>query len=436
MSLPAADRDPSADPGVDFYRFANGGWLDANPIPAGYGAWGAFEELSRRNEVVLQELLERAAAEPEAALDRMLGDAFAAGMDLDAIEAAGIEPIAPLLEHISTGEDALATLPELHRAGIFAFFGFDVTVDHDDTDRTLLWIEQAGLGLPDRETYFDDTPNARELRAAYVEHIGAQLAHVGMPAGEAARVLELETRLAALHLKAEDRRDPDKTHNRYDRAALAALAPGLPDYLDALGAAAAQTVNVENPALLAGLQAVIAQTEPTTLRAYLAFTLVRATADALPRHIDTEDFAFYGRRIRGQREPHERTKRVIDAIGSDLGEALAERYVARAFSPDAKERAARMVEEILEEMRASLRSREWMSAQTRERAEAKLDTMRVKIGYPDRWRDWSRLAIGRDTYAANRLNATRFELERRLAKLGRPVDRGEWEMPAHIVNAY
>ena len=330
----------------------------------------------------------------------------------------------------------------LHRSGLFALFGWDVTVDHDDSSRNLLWLDQAPLGLPDRETYFDEGPAAADLRAAYVEHVAAQLGHVGTPAadapGLAAAVLAFETRLAALHLRAEERRDPDRTHNRHDRAELAALAPALdlPGYLDALGAGAAESVNVENPALLAGLHEIVTDTEPATLRAYLTFTVVRAVADALPAHIDAEDFAFYGRRIRGQQEQHERVKRVIDAIGADLGEALAQRYVARTFPPEAKERAARMVEAIVEEMRASIRTRGWMGEETRARAEAKLDAMRVKIGYPDRWRDWSGLEIGRASYAANRLNATRFELDRRLAKLPQPVDRDEWELPAHIVNAY
>jgi putative endopeptidase len=427
MTLPATDRDPSADPGADFYRFANGGWLDANPIPPGYGAWGSFEEVSRRNEVVLRELLERAAAAPENELDRLLGDAFAAGLDLEAIERAGTAPVAPLLESIDA-HDVAAVLPELHRSGIFAFFGIDVTADHDDSTRNLLWLTQPRLGLPDRESYFDE--GAAELRAAYVEHVAAQLANVGAE-GDAAKILALETRLAELHLKAEDRRDPDKTHNRRDRAAIEALLPG---YLDALGASAAGTVNVENPALLEGFQALLDDT--AAVRAYLKFTVVRTLADALERRIDGEDFAFYGRRIRGQQEPHERVKRVIDAIGEDLGEALAQRYVERTFPPEAKQRAQRMVEAILEEMRASLKTRAWMSDETRARGEAKLDAMRVKIGYPDEWRDWSGLEIARDGYAANRLNAARFEIARRLAKLGQPVDRGEWELPAHIVNAY
>src|SRR4051794_1520508 len=258
MCLPASDRDPSADPGVDFYRFANGGWLEANPIPAGYGSWGAFEEVSRRNEVTLRELLEHAAAEPADDLDRLLGDAFAAGMDVAAIEAAGLEPIAPLLRAIAGADDhaaVLALLPTLHRRGIFALFGWGVTVDHDDPSRHLLWLTQAGLGLPDRELYFDEGAAAVAIRAAYVEHVAAQLGHVGGEPELAASVLEFETRLAALHLRAEERRDVERTHNRVDPATLP-----LGDYLDALGAEAAESVNVENPRLLEELQQIVAAT--------------------------------------------------------------------------------------------------------------------------------------------------------------------------------
>ena len=432
MSLSPTDRDPSANPGVDFYRFANGGWLDANPIPAGYGSWGSFEEVSRRNEVVLRELLERRGREPEDELDGLLGDAFAAGLDLEAIEAGGIEPIAPLLRAIegATGHgDVLALLPALHRSGLFALFGWDVTVDHDDSSRNLLWLVQAAARAPGPRDVLRRGGGrrrpARRVRRARRARSSATSGRRGRRTAAAA-VLAFETRLAELHLRAEERRDPDRTHNRYDRAALAALAPALdlPGYLDALGAGAAESVNVENPAP-AGRASTRSSRRPSrppcapTWRSRSCATV----ADALPARIDAEDFAFYGRRIRGQQEQHERAKRVIDAIGADLGEALAKRYVAPHFPPEAKERAARMVEAIVEEMRASIRTREWMSDETRAYAEAKLDAMRVKIGYPDRWRDWSGLEIGRDSYAANRLTATRFELDRRLAKLaaaGRP----------------
>src|SRR3954452_14303045 len=401
MTLLASDRDPSADPGVDFYRFANGGWLDANPIPPGYGSWGSFEEVQQATEAHLRTLLE--ATEP----GDLLGDYFAAGLDLEAIEAAGLDPIAPLL--------ATTEVRELHRNGIFALFSWSVQPDHDDPDRHLLWLSQGGaLGLPDRE--------------AYVEHLAAQLGHVGGDPARAADVLAFETRMAELHWRAEQQRDTELVHNRFARA-------DLPAWLEPYLLAEVSSVNLENPRLFAELPAVLETTDAETLGAYLQFTVVRSTASALPAQIDDEDFAFYGRRIRGQQEPHKRVKRVIDAIGQDIGEALAERYVALHFPPEAKQRAEAMVAAIVEEMRNSIRTRVWMSAETRERAETKLDAMRVKIGYPDEWRSWDGLEFT-GVYAENRLRATRFEVERQLAKLGEPVDRGEWEMPAHIVNAY
>ena len=424
MTLRTSDRDPSADPGVDFYRFANGGWLDANPIPAGYGAWGSFEEVSKSNEVVLRELLEEAAAQP----GDLLGDAFVAGMDLDAIEAAGIDPIRPLLDAAALGLDGL---PVLHGYGVFGLFGWGLSPDHDDASRNLLWLVQSGLGLPDRESYFDE--RAAALREAYVPHIAAQLGHVGGDPAQAAAVLELETQLAGLHWRAEERRDPDRTHNRVMRAE---LAPWLLTHLEELGAGAVESVNLETPRLFDELVAVLDAAAPETVRAYLQFTVVRTFANALPRAIDDEDFAFYGRRLRGQKEQHERAKRVIDAISSDLGEALARRYVALHFSEGAKERAQAMVAAIVAEMRASIRTRTWMGPETRRKAEAKLDAMRFKIGFPDEWRDWTGLEITRTSYAANRVRARRFEIERQLRKLPEPVDRGEWLMPAHIVNAY
>ncbi|MBI1377724.1 MAG: hypothetical protein GC157_09630 [Frankiales bacterium] len=445
MTLRASDRDPSADPGADFYRFANGGWLDANPIPAGFGGWGVFEEISERNQQLLRELLERAAQSPSGDLDRALGDYFAAGMDTAAIESLGLEPIRPLLDRVdavASVDDVLDLLPLLHGHGVPALFLSGVTVDHDDSTRYLLWIVQGGLGLPDRDSYDSPDDAAVALREAYVGHVANQLRHVGTPDDEAARlaaaVLGLETRLAAEQLRAQERRDPRNTLNRAPVDALDERAPGLrlPAYLEALGAGPVESVNLQSPRYVAALAEILGSTDLEVLRAYLTFHVVRATASALPAAIDEEAFDFYGRRVGGKKEQKERWKRVVDALGEDMGEALGRRFVEERFPPAAKERADAMVAELREEMRRSLLTRAWMTEATREQGLAKLDAFTVKIGYPDEWRDWSGLRIDRSSYAANRFAAARFELDRQLADLHRPVDRGEWEMPPHAVNAY
>jgi predicted metalloendopeptidase len=445
LSLHASDRDGAVDPGADFYRFANGGWLDANPIPAGYGSWGSFEELAFRNDAVIRELLERAASEPVTELDRMLGDHFAAGMDVEAVDAAGTTAIDPLLDAIDSlrhHADVVAFLPTLHRSGIFAFFGCAVTVDHDDSTQNLLWLAESGLGLPDRDSYDHGSDTAVTLRADYVDHVAAQLRNLGAGADDAAvhaaDVLRLETQLASRQMRAEVKRDPSQTLNRHTIDELRTLSPSLdyPAYLRSLGAGAASTVNVQHPGYFAGLHQVITSVDIDTLRAYLRFHVVRSVASALPAAFEQEDFQFYGRRINGQQSQHERSKRVIDALTADMGEALSQRFVDATFSPAAKERALEMVQAIVDEMRRSLETRPWMSDATRAQGITKLDAIGVKIGYPDRWRDWSGLQIHRNSYAANRLSAARFELQQMLDKIGQPVDDTEWEMPPHVVNAY
>ncbi len=443
MTLNAADRDASIDPGSDFYRYANGGWLDANPIPAGYGAWGSFEEIHTRNEAVLHALLIDAASTPADDLDRMLGDYFASGMDTEAIQRNGVTAIQPMLdaiERVASHQDVWDVLPSLHGSGIAALFMWGVTVDHDDSTRNLLWLVPTGLGLPDRDAYFDESDAAASLRSAYADHVAAQLANVGMAdaAVLAPEVLAFETRLAGRHLRAEERRDLGRTLNRHDLAELRTLAPelDLPGYLAAIGASASETVNVQNPEYLGALHEVVVDTSLDTLRAHLAFHVVSAMANALPAAIEDEAFSFYGRRIEGKQQPKERFKRVIGALGGDMGEALGQRFVAETFPAGAKDRALHMVEAITAEMRHSLETREWMSDSTRDQALTKLAALRIKIGYPDRWRDWTGLHIDRDSYAGNRLRAAQFELDRELAKLAEPVDENEWEMSPHEVNAY
>jgi putative endopeptidase len=445
MALSPVDRDQSVHPGVDFYRYANGGWIDANPIPPGYGAWGAIEELDRRNDLTIRRLLEDAAAHPNDELDRLLGDHYASGMDTASIEEAGISAIEPylrLIDAIATHADVWALLPEFQRNGFMVFFGWAVTVDHDDASSYLLWLAQTGLGLPDRDAYFNEGDAPEQLRVAYTMHIAQQLQHLGAETDEAATlaadVLAFETRMAELHLRGEERRDPSSTLNRHDLEQLVALSPALdlPEFLRGIGAGSVTTVNVQNPRLFAGIHEVVGDTDINTVRAYLRFHVVHTAADALPAVFEDANFEFYGRHIGGQQTPHERAKRIIGAIGGDLGEAIGQRFVEATFPPSAKERALVMVQAIVDEMRRSLETRTWMTDETRACGLTKLDAIGVKIGYPDAWRDWSGLHIDRTHYAQNRLNASRFELDRQLSLLAQPVDPTEWEMPPHVVNAY
>ena len=443
MTLRAEDRDPSADPGADFYRYANGGWIDANEIPAGFGSWGSFEELLTRNELVLRAELERAAESPVDDLERALGDFYASGMDTAAIEAADLSPVAPLLDSLTattTHAAWLAQLPHVQRHGIPLLLAAGATVDHEDASRYLLWIVPAGFGLPDRESYLADSDAAVALRAAYVEHVAAQLRNAGLDdyAAHAADVLALETRLAEPRLRAEEARDRGRTLNKTAVTELDAMAPGLdlPGFLVALGAGAAQQVNVAQPAYVAAIHGTVAATDLEVLHAYSAFHVIKAAADALPARFEDEAFEFYGRRIEGKQEPKDRWKRIVGAVGSDMGEALSQLYVRATFPESAKERAQHLVDEILAEMRHSIETRTWMTSATRERALVKLDAFGVKIGYPDEWRDWSGLRIDRSSYAHNRIEASRFDLDRQLGKLDEAVDQTEWEMPPHVVNAY
>ena len=445
MSLHAEDRDPSVDPGTDFYRFANGGWIDRHPIPAGFGAWGSFEEVLTRNELVLRSELERAGTAPADDLERRLGDFYASGMDTDAIEAAGLAPVQHLLDAIAAVDSPQAFL-DLHapflRDGVTLLFGAGATVDHEDASRYLLWVVPSGLGLPDRESYLSDSEAAIALRAAYVDHVAAQLRNAGHADAEApalaAGILELETRLAEPQLKAEERRDRGRTLNKRTIAELGALSPALdlPGYVAAIGAASAQSVNVSEPAYLDAVPAIVESTDVEVLRAYGVFHVISTAANALPAVFEDEAFEFYGKRIEGKQEPKDRWKRIIAAVGSDMGEALSQLFVHATFGEAAKERAEAMVGEILAEMRHSLETRTWMSDETRERALHKLDSFGVKIGYPDTWRSWDGLEIDRSSYAGNRLAASRFDLARQLRKLDEAVDTAEWDMPPHIVNAY
>ncbi len=438
--------DPTVPAAVDFYRRANGGWLAANPVPPAYGAWGAFHEVNERNLAMLRRLLADAADSGGSATGprRIVGDYVAAGMDEAAIAAAGVEPLRPLLDEVdavATIGDLRAAAGDLQRHGIGALYSFAVAADFEDSDAYLAYVGQGGLGLPERDYYLRDDERSDGLRRAYVDHVAAQLHNLGSgpdAAGrDAAAILAFETRLAQASLPVEQLRDPKVTMNRHAVRALDALMPGfgLAAAVRELGVPS-PTVNIDNAAFFDALDAALTETPIETLRAYLRWHVVRTCASSLPPAFEDEAFAFHGRILGGRKEMHPRWRRVLDAAGSDIGDLVARLYVDAAFPPQAKARCEELVGHLLNAMGRAIRGAAWMTEPTRTEALAKLAGFGCKIGYPDRWRDYTGIAIDRGSFAGNRLAASAFEHQRVVGRMAEPVDRGEWEMPAHSVNAY
>jgi putative endopeptidase len=438
--------DLATAPSDNFYGYVNGGWLDANPVPPEYGSWGAFHEVNERNQELLHTLLREAAENPglPGTASRMVGDYFAAAMDEAAVESAGATPLQPLLERI----DAASSLPDvrevargLQHIGVGAFHSFGVESDFEDATAYLVYFGQGGLGLPERDYYTRDDERSSQLREAYIAHIAKQLGNLGasteVARDAAARVLAFETCLAENSYTAEQMRDVQLTMNRHDVAALDKLMPGfgLTAYAIDLGVSSA-TVNIDNPGFFTSLDAVLADTPVETLRDYLRWHLVRSYASSLSPAFENEAFEFYGKTLGGQQRMRPRWKRVLDATTADIGEQVAQLYVEAAFSERAKERCERMVDHLLSAMGEAIRNAEWMTEKTKEQALEKLAGFSYKIGFPDTWRDYSGLEIDRESYVANRMRSTRFEYDREIGRLGTPVDKAEWAMPAHMVNAY
>lgn len=440
-----AHLDRSVRPCDDFYRFANGAWLATAVIPPEERGWGAFAELRDRNKAVLKELLEGAAGggHRPGTPARKVGDLFAAGMDEEAIERAGMQPIAEDLGRIDALGDAAALPPLLawlHRRRVFPAFLATVLPDAKDSHATLLQLQQGGLGLPDREYYLKDDDRSREIRERYVAHVALMLGLLGHAdaARDADTVMRLETRLATASMTRVDQRDPDRVYNPRTRAELRAQAPGLEwdAYLDALGARE-DRLNARQPEFLRELAVMAADTPGGDWRTYLRWHLLNARAEYLPQAYEDADFDFFQRYLNGVPEQQPRWKRVLEVVDGRIGEALGQLYVERAFPPEAKRKVLDLVEDLRAALGERIRGLDWMTDATKEQALKKLAAFRVKMGYPDRWRDYTDLEVDRSVpYATNVAAADAFEMRRTLAKLGKPVDREEWGMSPPTVNAY
>ncbi len=447
-AIDPANFDPAAAPCVDFYQHANGSWLKANPIPEDKGRWGSFEEVAERNRAILKEILTETSAKtdwPKGSIRQKVGDFYAAGMDEAAIEKAGTKSLAPWLAKIdalTSTADLPKLLAEFHARRLPAGFGLNVAQDQKESTRYIPVLGQGGLGLPDRDYYLKEDTKSKELRKKYYEHVAKMFELTGDPSDAAMAkadvVLAFETKLAKASRTRVEMRDPQKNYNKRSPADLAKEAPGFDwkAYLTAVGIPDGQDLNVRQPGFFTAYAGMAASEPVSTWKTYLTWHLLHSAANLLPKRFEEENFDFYGRTLRGVPRQEERWKRVLGATDQALGEALGQLYVDKAFSPKSKERMKVLIENLRAALKDRIEALPWMGAETKKAALKKLAAFGVKIGYPDKWRDYSSLEITRESYFDNVLRAHAFETKRNMSKLGKPIDRTEWGMTPPTVNAY
>jgi predicted metalloendopeptidase len=445
-----ADMDPSAKPCENFYAYADGGWLAKNPIPADFPEWGAFSELQQRNVESLRKILEQLAREASTAApgsdERKLGDFYGACMDEKAIEAQGLSPLQPELDRIgriASPADLQTEIARLQLGGANAVFAFGSEQDRKNSADVIAAAFQGGLGLPDRDYYLKADDESKEIRAKYVAHMTRMFALAGDSKAKAAAaaktVLALETRMAGASMDRVERRDSDKTYNRMDAASLSRLTPNFswPAYFRDLGMTAAPAaVNVGQPKFFEAMSKLLGETPLEDWKTYLRWKLLLAAAPSLSSKFVDENFDFFGRTLEGTPENLPRWKRCVAAADNAIGMALGKIWVAEYFPPESKRRADEMIRNMIAALGDDLKTLPWMGEETRKAALHKLSTFDPKIGYPSRWRDYSALAIGRAAHVANVMDAAEFEAHRDLAKIGKPVDRTDWDITPPTVNAY
>jgi len=447
--LDTSAMDRGADPCVEFYRYACGGWQQHNPIPADQSSWHVYGKLAEENQRYLWGILAALAKAPpdRSPAQQKIGDYFSACMDEAAVERHGVKPLHPWLaaiDRLRSKRDLAPLLANLHQnvgdGGLF--FGLSSNQDFADATQVIAYARAGGLGLPDRDYYVKDDDASKTSRAQYVQHVARMLRLIGrrpdVAEREANGILALETALAQSSLTRVDRRDPRNLFHRMSLAGLQALTPQFdwPRYLRTAGVPGSPPVNVTQPAFYQALDAQLATRSLDEIKAYLRWHVAHAMAPYLSSAFVDENFAFFSRTLRGIPRQRPRWKRCVALVDQHLGEALGQEFVRLAFSAEEKTRIREMTHQIEAAMKREIEGLDWMGPATKARAQEKLAAVVNKIGYPDRWRDYGRVDIIRHDFAGNVARATRFEAQRELAKIGRPLDRGEWYMTPPTVNAY
>ena len=434
-----AGMDRAVAPGDDFYEFANGAWAKATPIPEDRSNYGMFTMLDELSFQRTHDILEESRKQP----DSKTGALYVSFMDEDAVESKGFDPVKPQLSAVKAIRTKAAYAKELGsslRDGVIGPIGATIGIDDKDPDRPIAQLFQSGLGLPDRDYYLKPDPKLQEARTAYAAYLARLFELAGEPDGaaRAKAIFDFETKLAQVHWNRIDSRDSTKVYNPWTRADFAEKAPGIDwtSFLTAAGFNAESKYLVSQPSAIAGEAKIIAATPLAVLRDHLWVQTLDAAAPFLSRKFVEANFAFHGTMLNGTPQNRERWKRGVDLVKTAMGEAVGEQYIVRYFTPEAKAEADKLVRNVIAAMDDRLKNLAWMAPETREKARAKLAAFTPKIGFPDKWRDYSALEIDRADLFGNVTRANHFEWQRNLNKLGKPADRSEWGMTPMEVNAY
>ncbi|MBV9399718.1 MAG: M13 family metallopeptidase [Bryobacterales bacterium] len=439
--------DRSADPCVDFYKFSCGGWISANPLPPDQSRWGRFDALQDRNRAILQNVLETASSDKpgRSAIEQKIGDFYYACMDLKTIDARGTTPLKADLDRIAGMKDkkALAeVVAHMFRMGAPPFFFFSSEQDAKDSTKEIAGLDQGGLGLPDRDYYFKTDQKSVDLRKQYIEHVTKMFQLLGSTPADAAKkaqaVMAIETALADGSFDRVTRRDPEKVYHKMTVKELSDLTPDFDwsRFFKDVGAPSLQSLDVSVPPFQKALNGAIQKTSLDDLKTYLAWHLVHASVPVMPKSFVDENFNFYGKTLLGAQEQRPRWKRCVDLTDNQLPDALGRAFIEKTLGQEGKDRTQKMVAEIEKALEQDIQAVDWMSPETKKQALLKLQAITNKIGDKAHWLDYSGVRMARDDAYGDSARASAFELARQLGKIGKPVDKTDWQMSQPTVNAY
>lgn len=446
--LDPANIDSTVKPGDNFFMFANGGWLKKNPIPKSETRWGSFNELDDNNNAILHELLDAAAkntSAKEGSAEQKVGTLYRSGMDSAAIDKAGLTPINHILQRIDAITDANGIINEITTSyveGNGQLFGFGVSPDDKNVTQNIAQLYQGGLGMPDRDYYVKDDARTVKIRDAYKQYLVTMLTLMGEDSVAAKKdamdIFKLETALAKASMTRVEMRDPYKLYNKYAITAFSTQTPGMDwkTIMTNLKVTNQDSFIVATPNFFKEVAKQLKATPIEVWKKYLKFHTVNDMSPYLASKFDEAHFNFYNTTIRGQEEQKPRWKRVLAVVNNSIGELLGKMYVDKTFKPEAKERMLALVNNLQETYAARIKRLDWMSEGTKHKALAKLNSFMKKIGYPDNWRNYDALTINSNDYVKNLMASAAFDYNYMISKLGKPVDKTEWQMTPPTVNAY